>query len=359
MRIAVDATGGDFGASVVVPGAILGARATGASLALVGPTAIIETELRQADANGIDITVVDAPDSIEMSESAAQAVRAKPRSSIVVAINEVKANRAQAMVSAGHSGAVMASALFSLGRVRGIERPAIAATIPTLRGQTVVLDLGAVTDPKPQQLVQFALMAQVYAERIMGVTSPTVGLLSNGEEPSKGNAFVQQVYPLLKESLGTHFIGNIDGKDVPGGTVDIVVTDGFTGNVALKVAEGTATLMTELLRKELTATLPRKLAALFLRSGFRGVRKRLDYSETGGAPLLGIDGTVIISHGRSNQTAILNAIKAAKRSVDVDLPGGIRAAITRVNTNSEDQDSAAAPGLKTKQPVDAGGGANP
>lgn len=355
MRIAVDATGGDFGASVVVPGAISGARATGASLALVGPSAVIEAELGQANATGIDISVVDAPDSIEMSESAAQAVRAKPRSSIVVAINEVKAGRAQAMVSAGHSGAVMASALFSLGRVRGIERPAIAATIPTLRGQTVVLDLGAVTDPKPQQLVQFALMAQVYAERIMGVTSPTVGLLSNGEEPSKGNAFVQQVYPLLKESLGTHFIGNIDGKDVPGGTVDIVVTDGFTGNVALKVAEGTASLMTEMLRKELTATLPRKLAALFLRSGFRGVRKRLDYSETGGAPLLGIDGTIIISHGRSNETAILNAVKAAKRSVDVDLPGGIRAAIAEVN--GKGQDSAATPHRDTRQSVEASGGA--
>jgi glycerol-3-phosphate acyltransferase PlsX len=355
MRIAVDATGGDIGASVIVPGAIAGARATGCSLTLVGPSSVIEAELRQANAYGVDVAVVDAPDSIDMSESAAQAVRAKPRSSIVVAINEVKGGRAQAMVSAGHSGAVMASALFSLGRVRGIERPAIAATIPTLRGQTLVLDLGAVTDPKPQQLVQFALMAQVYAERIMGLTSPTVGLLSNGEEPSKGNAFVQQVYPLLKGSPGINFIGNIDGKDVPGGTVDIVVTDGFTGNVALKVAEGTASLMTELLRKELTSTLPRKLAALFLRSGFRGVRKRLDYSETGGAPLLGIDGTIIISHGRSNQTAILNAIKAAKRSVDVDLPGGIRAAIAAINANV--QDSAAGSEADIQQPVDASGGA--
>jgi len=336
MRIAVDATGGDVGAGVIVPGAVAGARASGVALALVGPTAVIQAELAKIDTSSLDISVVEAPDTIEMTEHPAQAVRAKPNSSIVVAIKDVKVGNSAAMVSAGHSGAVMAAALFSLGRVKGIDRPAIASTIPTLRGQTLVLDLGAVTDPKPQHLVQFALMAQVYAQRILGLTNPSIGLLSNGEEPSKGNLFVQQVYPLLLGTAGINFAGNIDGKDVPGGTVDIVVTDGFTGNVALKVAEGTATLMTEMLRKELTATLPRKLAALFLRSGFRQVRRRLDYSETGGAPLLGVDGTVVISHGRSNETAILNAIKAAKRAVEVDLPGGIREAVAATVAKTAD-----------------------
>lgn len=354
MRIAVDATGGDFGAAVVVPGAVAGARAAGIGLALVGPSSVIQAELARLDTVGLDISIVEAPDTIEMGEHPAQAVRAKPKSSIVVAIKEVKEGRAEAMVSAGHSGAVMAAALFSLGRIRGIERPAIASTIPTLRGQTLVLDLGAVTDPKPQHLVQFALMAQVYAERIMGLNNPSVGLLSNGEEPSKGNSFVQQVYPLLLATPGLNFTGNIDGKDVPGGTVDIVVTDGFTGNVALKVAEGTATLMTELLRKELTATVPRKLAALFLRSGFRGVRRRLDYSETGGAPLLGVDGTVVISHGRSNETAILNAIKAAKRAVDVDLRGGISAAIA--STLLKSGDSATESPTDSRQASEIGSG---
>jgi len=258
------------------------------------------------------------------------------------------------MVSAGHSGAVMAAALFSLGRIKGIERPAIASTIPTMRGQTLVLALGAVTDPKPQPLVQFALMAQVYAQRILGLSNPSIGLLSNGEEPSKGNAFVQQVYPLLVGTPGINFAGNIDGKDVPGGTVDIVVTDGFTGNVALKVAEGTATLMTDLLRKELTATLPRKLAALFLRSGFRQVRRRLDYSETGGAPLLGLDGTVVISHGRSNETAILNAMKAAKRAVEVDLPGGIREALAATAKKTADSASDAPTGARQVAEIERG-----
>lgn len=354
MRIAVDATGGDVGASVIVPGAIAGARAAGIDLSLVGRPELIQAELGRIETSGLDVSVVDAPDTIEMSEHPAQAVRSKPNSSIVVAIKEVKAGRASAMVSAGHSGAVMAAALFSLGRVRGIERPAIASTIPTLRGQTLVLDLGAVTDPKPQHLVQFALMAQVYAQRIMGLSNPSIGLLSNGEEPSKGNAFVQQVYPLLLETPGINFKGNIDGKDVPGGTVDIVVTDGFTGNVALKVAEGTATLMTDLLRNELTATLPRKMAALFLRSGFRGVRRRLDYSETGGAPLLGVDGTVVISHGRSNETAIMNAIKAAKRAVEVDLPVGIRDAISTAGLKYADPAPESSAGVRQATEIGRG-----
>ncbi len=354
MRIAVDATGGDVGAKVIVPGAVAGARAAGIALVLVGPTLVIEAELAKLDTTGLDVSIVEAPDMIEMTEHPAQAVRAKPTSSIVVAIKEVKAGNAAAMVSAGHSGAVMASALFSLGRIKGIDRPAIGSTIPTLRGQTLVVDLGAVTDPKPLHLVQFALMAQVYAQRILGLSNPSIGLLSNGEEPSKGNLFVQQVYPLLLETPGINFAGNIDGKDVPGGTVDIVVTDGFTGNVALKVAEGTATLMTEMLRKELTATLPRKLAALFLRSGFRQVRRRLDYSETGGAPLLGVDGTVVISHGRSNETAILNAIKAAKRAVEVDLPGGIREAIAA--TVAKTVDSAPDPPADVRQATEIGRG---
>lgn len=354
MRIAVDATGGDVGVAVIVPGAVAGARAAGVALALVGPTAAIQAQLAKTDTSGVDVSIIEAPDTIDMTEHPAQAVRAKPNSSIVVAIKEVKGGNAAAMVSAGHSGAVMASALFSLGRIKGIDRPAIASTIPTLRGQTLVVDLGAVTDPKPQHLVQFALMAQVYAQRILGLSNPSIGLLSNGEEPSKGNLFVQQVYPLLLGTPGINFAGNIDGKDVPGGTVDIVVTDGFTGNVALKVAEGTATLMTEMLRKELTATLPRKLAALFLRSGFRQVRRRLDYSETGGAPLLGVDGTVVISHGRSNETAILNAIKAAKRAVEVDLPGGIREAIAA--TIAKTADSAPDAPTDVRQATEIGSG---
>ena len=175
-------------------------------------------------------------------------------------------------------------------------------------------------DPKPNHLLQWALMGRVYAERILNVQNPTIGLLSNGEEPTKGNRLVQEVYPLLAEASGLNFVGNVEGKDIPAGTVDVVVTDGFTGNVALKTAEGAATFLTDLLRQELTATLPRKLAAAFLRPAFRAIRDRLDYSAIGGAPLLGINGTVIIAHGRSNERAIANAVGAAKKAVGPTCP---------------------------------------
>ena len=327
MRIAVDAIGGDKGAEVVVAGAVAGARAFNVALSLVGPSEVVKQHLNTVDASGLDIKVVEAPQSIEMDEHPAQAIRRKPQASIPVALREVQAGRADAVVSAGNSGAMMAAALLVLGRISGIDRPAIGSFLPSARSRTLVLDLGAVTDPKPHHLVQFAIMGQVYAERILGISNPTIGLLSNGEEPTKGNQFVQEVYPLLAGAPGLNFKGNVEGKDVPLGTVDIVVTDGFTGNVALKVAEGVASMMTDLLRSELTATLPRKLAALALRPAFRAVRSRLDYSEIGGAPLLGVDGSVVIAHGRSDAKALMNAIGVARRAVEADLRGGIRDAI--------------------------------
>jgi glycerol-3-phosphate acyltransferase PlsX len=323
-RIAVDAVGGDQGAPVVIAGALAGARSDGLALALVGPSAAIQAELARHDSTGVDVAIVEAPDQIGMDEHPAQAVRRKKTSSIVVGIKEVRAGRAAAMVSAGNSGAVLAAALFELGMVKGIERPAIASYFPTVKGFCLFLDLGAVTDPKPTHLVDWALMGRVYAERILGVRNPTVGLLSNGEEPTKGNRLVQETYPLLAATPGLNFVGNVEGKDLPAGAVDVVVTDGFTGNVALKTAEGAAAFLSDVLRKELTATLPRKLAAWFLRPAFRTIRDRLDYSVIGGAPLLGIDGTVVIAHGRSNQRAIASAVRAAKRAVEADLPNGVR-----------------------------------
>ena len=342
MRIAVDAMGGDIGPAMVVPGAVAAARLDGVPVALVGRTAEIEVQLSGLDRAGADVTVVEAPDTIAMDEHPAQAVRRKPHSSIMVALAEVAAGRAQGMVSAGNSGAVMAGALLRLGRIPGIDRPAIGSYVPSARAGTLVLDLGAVTDPKPHHLVQFALMGRVYAERILGRPDPSIGLLSNGEEPGKGNNLVQAVYPLLAATPSLRFHGNVEGKDVPMGTVDVVVTDGFTGNVALKVAEGTATLMGEFLRAELTATLPRKLAALLLRPAFRAVRARMDYAEIGGAPLLGVRGTVVIAHGRSNATAIRNAIGATARTARADLPLAIGDAIAR-------QPSATAPEVRERE----------
>jgi len=322
-RIAVDAMGGDYGPSVIVAGAVAGARVCKAKVLLVGKPLDIESALEGVDSTGIEIEIVEAPDVISMDDHPAQAVRRKPHSSIIVALRLIAAGRADAMISAGNSGAVMAAALLVLGRIKGIDRPAIASYMPTAKGNTLLLDLGAVTDPKPSNMVQFAEMGQVYVERILNVKNPTIGLLSNGEEPTKGNALVQQVHPLLAARDDLNFVGNVEGKDVAMGTVDIVVTDGFTGNVALKTAEGVAALLTDILRDEISATLPRKLAALVLRPAFRSMRARLDYAEIGGAPMLGVNGAVIISHGRSSARAIENAMAVGAKAAEFDLAGGI------------------------------------
>ncbi|MFN8594503.1 MAG: phosphate acyltransferase PlsX [Thermomicrobiales bacterium] len=323
MRIAVDAAGGDHGPDVVVPGAVAGARRFGVALLLTGPKTEIDHLLRAHHATDLDIEVVDASDIIAMDDSPAQAVRRKPQSAIALALDAVREGRADALVSAGNSGAVMAGALLKLGRIRGIERPAIAGYLPSMKGKTLVLDMGAVTDPKPVHLVQFAQMGSIYIERAFGVSQPRVGLLSNGEEPSKGNQLVQETFPLLAAAPGIDFHGNVEGNDITRGIVDVVVTDGFTGNVALKTAEGAAALINETVRRRLTASPFRTLLAGLLRPAFGEVKRDLDYAEQGGAPLLGIDGVVIISHGRSNDHAIANAVGVAKRSVEGDVPGTI------------------------------------
>jgi glycerol-3-phosphate acyltransferase PlsX len=320
MRIAVDAAGGDQGLETILPGALEGARRFGVDLLLTGPAAEIRHALAKHDVSGIDIVVEDAPDVIGMEEQPAQAIRRKPRSAIALALDAVRAGGADGMVSAGNSGAVMAGALFKLGRIRGVDRPAIAGYLPSMKGKTLVLDMGAVTDPRPSHLVQFAQMGSVYTERALGVARPTVGLLSNGEEPSKGNQLVQETFPLLAAAPGIIFYGNVEGNDITRGVVDVVVTDGFTGNVALKTAEGAAALINETVRRRLTSSLFRKALAGLLYPAFTEVRKELDYAEQGGAPLLGIDGVVIISHGRSNARAVASAIGVAKQSVEGDVP---------------------------------------
>lgn len=323
MRIAIDAVGGDHGPGVVIPGAVAGARRFGVGLLLAGPEGTIRRALAGIDTAGVDVVVADAPETIGMHEGAVQAVRRKPNADINVALRAVREGQAQAMVSAGHSGAVMAAALMTLGRVAGVDRPAIASPLPSARGHTLVLDLGAVADPKPHHLVQFALMGSVYAQRVMGIARPTVGLLSNGEEASKGNALVLETHGLLAQTDGIDFRGNIEGRDIPRGVVDVVVTDGFTGNVALKVAEGVASFVADVVREEITTTLPRKLAAALLRPAFRTVKERLDYAATGGAQLLGVDGVVVIAHGRSNETAIANAVGVARRGAAGDVAGAL------------------------------------
>lgn len=340
-RVAVDAMGGDHGPAVVVPASVEASRRFNIGVTLAGRSHELEALLAAMDLSETDIRVVDAAEVIHMDDHAATAARRKPASSIAVALKEVKEGRASAMVSAGNSGAVMAVALLHLGRLPGVDRPAIASTLPSIKSRTLVLDLGAVTDPRPQQLVEFAWMGHTYARRVLGIDDPLIGLLSNGEEPGKGNQFVQQVHRLLAAEPGLRFHGNVEGKDVPLGTVDVVVTDGFTGNVALKVAEGVGSLTTHMIREELMRTWPRKLAALALRPAFRAVRSRLDYSEIGGAPLLGVNGNVIIAHGKSDEKAITNAIGVAATAGQQDLAAAIQA--TMANRSSAKREASITP----------------
>lgn len=327
MRVAIDAAGGDEGSSIIVPGAVAGARKFAVGLILAGPEAELRQALAQLDTSGLDIEIRDAPELIEMTESAIQSVRRKPRSGINVALDAVRAGDAGAMVSAGHSGAVLTASLMKLGRTHGVERPALAAALPSRSGLTLVLDLGAITDPKPRHLVQFARMGVVYCQRVMNIPNPTVGLLSNGEESSKGNTLAREAHQLLSIAPGVNFYGNIEGSEITRGVVDVVVTDGFTGNVALKVAEGVASFTAGLIRDEVTSSPLRKLAAALLRPAFAAVRTKLDYSETGGALLLGVNGMVVVSHGRSNANAIANAIGAARRGADCQVTSAIAEAI--------------------------------
>ncbi len=336
MRVAVDAMGGDFGPSVVVPGAVDGARNHSCEILLVGDETAINAELAKLDTANVTVKVVHASQTIDMSDHPAQAVRRKQDNSISVALRCVKDGSADAMVSAGNSGAVMAAALMVLGRIDGIDRPAITGAVPNAKGtHTTIVDLGAVTDPKPLNMVQQSMMADVYARKVLGLKEPRIGLMANGEEETKGNALVQSVHPMLKRLEGINFIGNVEGRDVLTGDVDVVVADGFTGNVLLKSIEGTARMLMSVIRQELTSSLPRKLAAATLKPAFKSVQHRLDPNSIGGAPLLGVDGAVIISHGSSTPEAIANAVGVGVRAAQHDMRGEIAARIASTKTAVE------------------------
>jgi len=327
--IAVDAMGGDRGPHVVVEGAVAAARELGVRPLLVGPAAQIQTELQRLRATALPIEVIDAPDVIEMHEHPAMALRKKPGASIVVATRLVREGRAASVVSAGHTGAAMGAAQLILGRVRGIDRPAIAAVLPTAAGRPVVLlDVGANVDCRPHQLLQFALMGHVYAREVLGIAAPRVGLLSNGEEETKGNDATIRAAELLR-GAPVHFVGNVEGRDVLAGSVDVAVCDGFVGNVLLKFGEGVALVLREIVRGELRGWRGR-LLQLYLAPALgsaRRVLKRLDYREYGGAPLLGINGVCVVAHGRSSARAIRNAIRVAVDATAHDLPARIGEAV--------------------------------
>jgi glycerol-3-phosphate acyltransferase PlsX len=312
--VAVDVMGGDNAPIHEITGAIMAARQWQIPIVLVGQHSSVEMELAKHNISGLDICVEQASEVVGMHDSASDAVRKKKNSSIRVAFELVHQGKADAVVSTGNSGATMAAGMFVLKRIPGIDRPAIATVVPNLKDQTLVLDVGGNVDCKPQHLAQFALMGSVYVSQMLGKTAPRVGLLSNGEEDSKGNELTREAKEILKKT-SLNYIGYIEGRDIYNGRVDVVVCDGFVGNVVLKVSEGLAEAISLMLRKEFSSRLLSRIGYLLAKPALKAFRKKVDYAEYGGAPLLGIQGTAMICHGSSNPQAIMNAVKMAHDSV--------------------------------------------
>jgi glycerol-3-phosphate acyltransferase PlsX len=292
------------------------ARHAQIGLLLVGPTELVHRELaRHPGAGSLDIEVLDAPERIEMEEAAAAALRRKPGASIRIAAESVRDGRASALFSAGHTGASVMAAHAAFGRLPGVDRPALATIIPTRRTPAVLLDSGATVECRPQHLVQFAVMGSAYARFALGCASPRVGLLSVGEEESKGNELTREAHQLLK-AAPVNFVGNVEGPQVYAGDADVIVCDGFTGNITLKISEGLVETVERLLHEELSSTFGTRVGYLLSRQAFRRFRKRLDYSEYGGAPLVGVNGLCVVGHGRSTAKAVRNAVAMAAKFVN-------------------------------------------
>jgi len=324
VRIALDGMGGDNAPQEVVLGAAQAARDLGVEVFLVGLPERIQPLLESHP----ELRFVPASQVVEMNEHPAQAVRRKPDSSLSVCARLAKQGKVDGWASAGNSGGILAAALFLQGRIRGVERPALGTVVPTAGQPAYLVDVGANVDSRPEYLVQFARMGCVYAREILGRPEPRVGLLSNGEEAGKGDQLVRDTRPRLA-AAGLNFCGNVEPKEVLSGRVDVVVADGFAGNLVIKTAEATAELIFRALRQEILSSATGKFGGLLIRGGVRRLRDRLDWREFGGAPLLGIDGIAVVGHGRSDARAIRNAIRVAKQAAETDLIGKIRGAVGR------------------------------
>jgi phosphate acyltransferase len=321
MRIAIDAMGGDDGPGTIIDGALVAARHLQIGLLLVGDRDVIERELsRHPGAGALDLQTLHTPESISMSESATSALRRKPRASVRLAAEAVRDGEAAAFFSAGHTGASVMAAIGAFGRLAGVDRPALATIVPTRRQPAVLLDSGATVECRPQHLVQFAVMGVAYARVALGCRAPRVGLLSVGEEESKGNELTREAHQLLK-TAPIDFVGNVEGRQVFAGDVDVIVCDGFTGNVTLKISEGLVDAVQTLLHEELSATFGTRVGYLLSRQAFRRFRRRVDSSEYGGAPLLGLNGLCVVGHGRSSAKAVRNGVAMAARFVSQGLIG--------------------------------------
>ena len=314
MRIALDAMGGDIGPSEVVKGGVDAVQEMGLDVVLIGKRKLVQPEMRKTNPRSLVLPTVDAEEVVGMREPAAFAARYKKQSSIVVGMNMLKMGQVSAFVSAGNTGAITAAAILILGREKGIDRPALCAVFPFAKGPLMFLDIGANANCKPNSLLQFAQMGHVYMERVIGISNPRVGLLSIGEEANKGNQLVQEAHKLLKQS-DVNFVGNIESKDMTNGAADILVTDGFTGNLILKMGEGMGEMFLRSLKQSAQRNWYTRLAFRFLKPSIRDVVQQLDYSEYGGAFLLGVKGNVVIAHGRSDSKAIKNAVQVAKQMV--------------------------------------------
>ncbi len=325
MRIVLDAMGSDNHPAPEVQAAFEAYKLFGDEIILVGHQDKLAPYLPEADKRR-GVRLVHAEETLEMTDKPAENARRKAQNSMAIGIDLLKAGEAEAFVTAGNTGGAMATALFHLGRLRGVKRPALTGLFPVRNGHCVVLDIGANADCKPEYLLQFAILGSVYAEKVLGKTNPRVGLLSNGEEPGKGNELVKAAFPLLAQS-GLNFIGNVEGKELFGGQADVVVTDGFTGNILLKSSEAVAKLITDIMRQELTRSARTKMGALLAKPAFSTIKKMMDPAEVGAAPLLGIDGLVFVGHGRSDARALVSAIRVARQAVQANLLVALRDAI--------------------------------
>ncbi len=327
MRIVVDAMGSDGHPAPDVAGAVAAAREFGEEILLVGDEQRLEQELQQHDLSGLKLQVRHARDVITMTDKPSEASRQKSDSSMHVGLNLLRDGEADAFVSAGNTGAILAVAmLHTVRRIRGIKRPALGVLFP-IEGRPMLIDNGANADVRPEYLLQFAQMGSLYVERVRGVERPRVALLSNGEEEGKGNTLIKETMPLLAAS-GLNYVGNVEPKEFVGGEADVAVTDGFTGNVIMKTAEAIAAYMSDIIRDELMGNPLTMLGGLLARPAFGRIRQRLNPDEVGGAPLLGVNGVVIIAHGRSNAYAIKQAVGQARLAVQHDIVAAIRDGVT-------------------------------
>jgi len=326
MTLVLDAMGSDQYPDPEIRAAIDCSIEFGEEIILVGNEDILKPKLAAANPGKAKVRLVQAPDILEMWDKPVENAKKKPLNSMAVGLNLLKTGEGHAFISAGNTGGVMFNALRILGRLPGVQRPALTALFPVKGGHCVVLDIGANADCRPEFLVQFAVMGSVYAEKVLGKNNPRVGLLSNGEESGKGNQLIKDTYHLL-ENCGINYIGNVEGKELFGGQTDVVVTDGFTGNILLKSSEAVAKLITDTLKTELMSSFQTKIGAMLAKPAFGAIKKMLDPAEIGAAPLLGIDGLVFVGHGRSDARALRSALRVAHQSVQAGLLSSLKSAI--------------------------------